>query len=372
LHAPGDPATLDAASPVVVTGDRQKAAWAARVLPPVEHLAGDIWSVPVPIPANPLRYTLSYLVPGDSELVVVDPGWDSAEGWDALCRGLAEAGATPADVTGIVATHVHFDHHGMTARLKAASDAWVAMHPAERDSLPHRQTERQPGQGQPSRASGRTWLLEAGASESEVRELFGPPDEEKPADAFHMAEPDLLLDDKDRVPLDGRKLVALWTPGHTPGHLCLAEPAARVVLTGDHVLPRITPNIGLHGRQPGRAPLADFLSSLERLAGWDDHEALPAHEYRFRGLAARTGQLREHHAKRLDELLAVVDALGRPTIWEVTAHLSWSRPWDQVGAMRVAALAETEAHADHLVDLGLVVRSGERERPVRLSRAPGA
>ncbi|MEU1599437.1 MBL fold metallo-hydrolase [Streptomyces sp. NPDC005708] len=357
---------LDAATPVVVTGTLQKAAWSARVLPPVEHLAGDIWSVPVPIPANPLRYALSYLVPGDAGLVVVDPGWDSAEGWEALCRGLAEAGATPADVTGIVATHVHFDHHGMTTRLKAACDAWVAMHPAERDSLPHRR----PAQERSSRHSARTWLLNAGASENDVRELLGPPDEENPSDAFRMAEPDLLLDDKDRVPLEGRELVALWTPGHTPGHLCLAEPAARVVLTGDHVLPRITPNIGLHGRRPGQAPLADFLSSLERLADWDDHEALPAHEYRFRGLATRTRQLRDHHARRLDELLAVVDALGRPTLWEVTAHLSWSRPWEQVGPMRIAALAETEAHAEHLIAQRRLVRSGEGERPVRLSHTP--
>lgn len=366
MHMPGDSEERGDTGTVAVTGLLQKEAWRRHVLPPVERLAGDIWSVPVPIPANPLRYTLSYVLPGRSGLVVVDPGWNSQEGWEALTRGLAAAGATPADVTGILATHVHPDHHGMTARLKAASGAWVAMHPAERDSLP------QPRSG-PRSSPGetvRTWLLNSGAPDDAVHELLGPAAEAEEFDAFDLTEPDVLLEDKDPLPLDGREFVALWTPGHTPGHLCLAESTTRVVLTGDHVLPRITPNIGLHGRHPGQRPLADFLDSLERLASWDDHEALPAHEYRFRGLAARTGQLRAHHARRLDELLTVVDALGTPTLWEVTAHLSWSRPWQEVGPMRVAALAETDAHARHLVELGLLVRTGDHEPPVRISRAP--
>ncbi len=361
----------DPGVPFEVTGGRQKAAWAERLLPPVEQLAGDIWSVPVPIPRNPLRYTLSYLIPGESGLVVVDPGWDSAEGWDALCRGLTEAGASPADVTGVVATHVHADHHGMTGRLKAASDAWVAMHPAERDSLPHHTVP----QGEVGGAQSPTdpigaRLREAGASANDVRDLTGLPDGQSAAPRVDLAAPDILLEDGDHLPLRGRDVVTVWTPGHTPGHICLAESSAGVILTGDHVLPRITPNIGLHGRRPGQAPLAEFLASLKRLAAWDDHEALPAHEYRFRGLARRTDELRAHHSRRLEEILFVVEESFRPTLWEVTARLSWSRPWDQVGRMRVAALMETAAHVDHLVDAGLLTRCGGEGRPIRVAR-PG-
>src|SRR5690349_14247398 len=121
-------------SEIVVTGVAQREAWKARVLPPVERLTGGIWSVPVPIPHNPLRYTLCYLIPGDDGIVVVDPGWDSEEGWSALRDGLATAGASQADVLGVVVTHVHSDHHGLSKRLQE-SGAWVAMHPAERESL---------------------------------------------------------------------------------------------------------------------------------------------------------------------------------------------------------------------------------------------
>ncbi|MYQ30434.1 MBL fold metallo-hydrolase [Streptomyces sp. SID4956] len=334
---------------ISILGTAQHTAWQERVLPPVERLTGGMWSVPVPIPDNPLRYTLCYLVPGDGGLVVVDPGWDTDAGWDALLAGLRAAGAALSDVSGIVAMHVHPDHHGLSERLREQSGAWIAMHPAERDSLPQRAGLAQPGA---RRESLRRGLRRWGVPEEAVKDLLSPFDE-RSADhrPFTMAEPDVLLEDGDAVPLPGRRLHAVWTPGHTPGHLCLREPDAGLLLTGDHVLPRITPNIGL-SRAPDDAPLTRFLESLERTAAFDDHDALPAHEYRFRGLAARTRQLRDHHEQRCRELLTVIDGLGSPTVWQVAERLSWSRPWAEVGQMRIGALAETEAHIRHLADQG--------------------
>ncbi len=73
-------------------------------------------------------------------------------------------------------------------------------------------------------------------------------------DALRMAEPDRLVSNGDRVPVPGRDVRAMWTPGRTPGHLCLHDAAAGILLTGDHLLPRISPNIGVHGGPgPGRA-----------------------------------------------------------------------------------------------------------------------
>src|SRR5262249_57762277 len=71
-----------------------------------------------------------------------------------------------------------------------------------------------------------------------------------------MAMPDMLLEHGDLVPLPGRRVRAVWTPGHTPGHLCLHEESDGLLLTGDHVLPRISPDIGLQpdAAQPPPAP----------------------------------------------------------------------------------------------------------------------
>ncbi|MEU4422541.1 MBL fold metallo-hydrolase [Actinoplanes sp. NPDC024001] len=335
----------------------QQAAWRARTLPPVEKLPSGLISVPVPIPDNPLRYTLTYLVPGDDGLLVVDPGWNSDLGWTALQAGLATAGATTADVTGIVVTHVHPDHHGLTGRLRDASGAWVAMHPAERATLVRDRD------ADPSRALG-NWLRALHVPEEEVAGLLGTFGADVDRHFAPLADADVLLEDDDLVPFHGRRLRVVWTPGHTPGHICLLDTDARVLLTGDHLLPRISPNIGL--QLSGDDPLGRYLDSLGKVAAHDGCEALPAHEYRFDGIAARAAELTGHHRQRCAEIAACVERLGSPTIWELTAALTWSRPWEQIGPMRVAAVAETAAHVE------LLIRSGELARDESARLVSGA
>lgn len=357
---------------IEVLGTQQWEAWQRKTLPAAEKLRSGIWSIPVPIPDNPLRYTLCYLVPGDDGVVVVDPGWDNEQTWDALTRGLADAGVSFGDITGIVATHVHPDHHGLSGKLRENSDAWIAMHPAERDTLPQRVNDDEHTHASDIRA----WLRHCGVPEDELVALFGlaepPPDSAPPKAPVRpsrlMAEPDVLLEDGDRVPLAGRDVRAVWTPGHTPGHLCLRDTENRLALTGDHILPRISPNVGLYPGAKG-SPLSDYLRSLERSADLDDHDALPAHEYRFRGIAARTRQLIEHHEHRCAEIISVVADLGAPTMWQVTEQLTWSRPWAEIGYMRMGAMSETAAHVEHLVGKGRLRFQHPEDRDGELSGA---
>ncbi len=80
---------------VLVTGTAQREAWIARTPRPVEEVRADLWSVPVPIPDNRLRYTLTYLIAAEGGLVVVDPGWDTNAGWNALADGLRQPEPRP-------------------------------------------------------------------------------------------------------------------------------------------------------------------------------------------------------------------------------------------------------------------------------------
>src|SRR5437868_1825533 len=114
-----------------VTGTEQLAAWRARVMPPVERLAGDLWSIPVPIPDNPLRYVSSYAFGTGEGLVLIDAGWGCDESWRALVAGLESIGAGIADVRGVLVTHLHFDHIGLAGRIRQACGAWIALHPAD-------------------------------------------------------------------------------------------------------------------------------------------------------------------------------------------------------------------------------------------------
>lgn len=344
-----------------ITGDTQYAAWQRRALPPVERVRPDLWSVPVPIPDSPLRYTLSYSFVTVSGLVVVDPGWDSPAGRAALTRGLTTAGATIADVAGVVLTHTHPDHHGLSGWLRERAGAWVAMHPAEAATLPAR-AWRSPGGGPDT-----GWLRRNGVAQDEAEGLRMDP--AQVADLMRMVEPDRLVHDGDRLPVAGRDVRAVWTPGHTPGHLCLHDADAGVLLTGDHLLPRISPNIGVHRATDGD-PLSAYLASLHRTAAFRDEEALPAHEYRFRGIEPRAAELVAHHRERGGEIVRAVDALGQPTAWAVAERLTWSRGWPSLhGMMRRLALAETIAHLHHLATEGVLVAvEGD---PIRWARRSG-
>ncbi|GIF21525.1 glyoxylase-like metal-dependent hydrolase (beta-lactamase superfamily II) [Actinoplanes tereljensis] len=330
----------------MITGSAQAEAWRRRVLPPIEEPRPGVWSIPVPIPHNPMRYTICYAFPDDGGLIVVDPGWDSDEARAALTAGLAAAGASVADVRGIVVTHVHPDHHGMSGWLRGGSGAWIGMHPAEAATLPVRAWRGQHPGTDPE------WLGRHGVPPDEVDLLGVRP--ERMAALLEMPEPDREINDGDLLPLAGRSIRAVWTPGHTPGHLCLHDAAAGVLLTGDHLLPRISPNVAVLPTSEGD-PLGDYLGSLARMSEFPDDEALPAHEYRFRGIDARATALIEHHDERAAEILAAVASLDAPTGWAVAAELTWSRGWDALhGMLRRMALAETLAHLHHLESIGVL------------------
>ena len=337
---------------LTITGTLQREAWLQRVMPPPEQLAGDLWSLPVPIPDNPLRYVSSYAFGTGEGVVLIDAGWDTEESWRSLLDGLRFIGASPADVRGVLVTHMHFDHIGLARRLREASGAWIALHPADQAVLAR------PDFRSADLAVAREaeLLCGLGASPAEAAAAVGPA--ERWAKFATMALPDRTLTDGDLADVPGWKLRALHTPGHTPGHLCFVDERSRRLFSGDHILPRITPNISVQRGEPA-APLEDYLSSLAKVRDLDVEEVLPAHEWRFKGLPERVDAIAAHHERRLAELLAVIRERPGCTPWELAGHLTWSRPWDQYnGQMRIFAVTETAAHVHLLESRGLVARRG--------------
>jgi glyoxylase-like metal-dependent hydrolase (beta-lactamase superfamily II) len=331
-----------------VTGVAQREAWLARALPPVETVRPGLWSVPVPMPDSPLRYVLCYALELPDGIAIIDTGWPTDAAWEALVAGLGAIGASVSDVRAALITHVHSDHHGLSGRVRAASGAWVGMHPLDAAVL----TDRLDAEGTIGRM--REWVRARGGTERDAVDLCGTVEDVQ--GWVDLAEPDRLIEDGDE-PLPG--LRAVWTPGHTPGHLCFHDGRRGLLFSGDHVLPRISPNISQHPGQPDD-PLGDFLASLESVGTLPADEVLPAHEWRFSGLRERTRDLIAHHDTRLREVEAVLAERPGATTWEVAERLTWSRTWPEIqGFIRRSALGETLAHLSRLEEVGAVKRADD-------------
>jgi glyoxylase-like metal-dependent hydrolase (beta-lactamase superfamily II) len=336
---------------IEVTGHLQHQSWRRRVLPPVEQVRPGLWSVPVPIPDSPLRYVSVYVYELEDGLALIDTGWPTDEAWTALSDGLVSIGAAVTDVRSVLITHAHHDHHGLAGRVRETSGAWVGMHPAEAETVARGEQDDQPWLNQMA-----AWARRRGAGPEEIAEILSPSRRSQPLPP--LVPPDVLIDDGSFPLGASRGLQAVWTPGHTPGHLCFHDRDNDLMLSGDHVLPRITPNISYHARAIGD-PLRDYLASLALIGKVSVDEVLPAHEYRFRHLDARTTALIEHHEHRLRSVRkAVLDHPGATT-WEVSERLSWSRSWaETTGSLRWSAVGETLAHLVYLRNDGVLTNTG--------------
>ncbi|MFJ5027138.1 MBL fold metallo-hydrolase [Streptomyces sp. NPDC088560] len=317
---------------------------------------GGVRSVAVPIPDNPLGHTLVYVVESDRGPVLVDTGWDDPGSWDTLVAGLAACGTAVGEVYGVVVTHHHPDHHGLSARVREASGAWVALHPA--DAAIVRRTRETPPERWYTYMAAK--LTAAGAPETHVAPLRTP--RPRPLPGLSPALPDREIVPGELLDLPGRRLRAIWTPGHTPGHVCLhleEEHPARLtghgrLFSGDHLLPGITPHIGLYEDPDDTTvtdPLGDYLDSLERIGRLAPAEVLPAHEHNFTDAPGRVRELLDHHEERLAGLLAL---LAEPlTAWQLATRMEWNRPWEQIPyGSRNIAVSEAEAHLRRLVKQG--------------------
>ena len=156
----------------------------------------------------------------------------------------------------------------------------------------------------------------------------------------------------------GRMLRCVLTPGHTPGHLCLYDPARRRLFCGDHVLFHITPNICRW--QGVEDSLGDYLSSLDRTAALDTAELYPAHRAETGDLRQRTAELKAHHARRREDTLRTVEKAPGLTAYPSAGRMRWSircRNWaDFPLAQKFFAVGEALAHLDHLEAQGRVFR----------------
>jgi glyoxylase-like metal-dependent hydrolase (beta-lactamase superfamily II) len=255
-------------------------------------------------------FLLGYVGDAERRLTLVDTG--TVENTAALEGALAAAEIGPERIGLIVLTHTHPDHVGGAAALQREIGAPVWAHPLEREQI-----ERW---GNGVRIDG--WI-------------------------------------EDGAPLvaDGFALEPIFTPGHSPGHVCLVDSCHRVLLAGDMIS-----GFGSVGIFPPSGSMVDYIASLRRLLAKHEESpfsaVLPGHGPAIADAGAKIREYITHRLERDEEVYNAV-AAGRetldvllPAIYpDVLPHLSW------------AARSTLQAHLDKLVDDGRVIRQGDHYSP---------
>jgi glyoxylase-like metal-dependent hydrolase (beta-lactamase superfamily II) len=335
--------------------------------PGAHPVAPGVHRMPLPLPGDALKAVNVYAVEDGDRLALVDAGWHREDSWEALRGALRQIGAEPGDVRRVLVTHIHHDHYGQAPRLRQESGAAVLLGEGERRSL---RTILEPEQRKLADQDRIERLVSAGAEEL-VEPVRAAISHAGAAGLALWEPPDLLVGDGHLVELQTRVLEVVATPGHTRGHVSFLDRADRLLFAGDHVLPHITPSLGVEPWGGDGMPLVEFISSLAKVRPLDVDRVLPAHGPDFEGLRDRVDALLDHHAHRLSGCL---DALrrGSTTGYQVAQELPWTRRNRRYEELdlgnRLLALTETVAHLELLALQGSVV--AETAGAVRHYRVP--
>ena len=297
---------------------------------------------------------LPYLIRSGGETMLVDCGWNTEAAFAALATGMQEHGSHPTEVTKLVITHVHPDHFGMAGRVKQISACDVLMHAKEAEVIGPRYFA-------PKRLMEEmsTYLEEHGIATPNAPGMSRGSIEM--LDKVAATPADVELHGGEVLKAGDFEFEVVWTPGRAPGHICLYEPNRKILLSGDHILPTITPNVSMHP-QASANPLGDYLRSLDVVGKLDVEHVLPAHEFDTKELQRRIREIHDHHKMRLEEMLRCVDR-GGSTAWEVASRIEWTtgRLSDFEPFMQRAAVFETLAHLQYLFEEGQLAKA-KRER----------
>ena len=370
----------------------------------IVEVAPGILRMQLPIWMPGLGHVNTYGLLDDRGLAVVDPGLPGPQSWKALKTRLKTAGFKLRDVHTVVVTHSHPDHFGGAGRVAREAHAELIAHRAFTTWSLDRKTRRE----EKARSKEEAQRLEREAAaaaqafdvnpeeiptvaEVEAAEKFDDPLRDDPTTElqrrsvpwggetpwggskhpmpplrrrlmiralrmlFSPPDPTRRVVHGEPVTLAGREWTSLHTPGHTLDHLCLYDAEHGILLSGDHVLPSITPHVSGVGN--GADALKSYIATLDLVANLPGVKlGLPAHGHPFDDVPGRVDAIKRHHDERMHLLQEVSSAMGPATVQALSHEIFPKKHWG------VMAESETFAHLEHMVLAGEAERRQEHGR----------
>jgi glyoxylase-like metal-dependent hydrolase (beta-lactamase superfamily II) len=309
-----------------------------------EEILSNLYRIEIPLPRSPLKALNSYLVKGDGRFLLIDTGLNREE-CKSVMRSALEMLNVDLKRTDFFITHMHADHLALAAVLvEDTSKIYFNRKEAAmfNSEIPWQEAY--------------AFFLTNGFPEHELeKSLEGHPGYKyglKQRLSFH------ILHEGDPIEIGDYYFRCIETPGHSPGHMCLYEASKKILISGDHILYDITPNIthwiGM------KNSLKDYLTSLEKVYSLDVDLVLPGHRRIWHGHKTRIRELQAHHQARLGEILSALED-GEKTAYDIAPYISWDvdyRSWELFPAsQKWFAVGETIAHIEYLEEEKKVQRN---------------
>lgn len=309
-----------------------------------------VWRLRLPLPWPGVPHCNAWALAAGDGIVLVDTGMHEPGSLGHLERALAQVGLKIEHVRLLVCTHAHADHYGQAASIVDRAECELWMHPRHEHMLKYASDPEAAMEARIQTA------LQSGVPEAPLRKLM-----EERKDAGTGIER-IVTPDRDLVPgVEIQTDLGAWTvhetPGHAPSHVCLFQPDKRMLISGDHLLGRVSLYYDF-GYTPD--PAGEFLRSLDVVDALDARLCLSGHGRTFTDVRAHVGANRTTVQARLARVEEVLREHGPITAFDALPHV-YGKPVTPVTASWW--LSETLSYLTHLAVLGRAERDGgEPER----------
>jgi len=314
-----------------------------------ERVLPGVWRLRLPLPWPGVPHGNAWALAAGDGIVLVDTGIHGPGSMAHLERALAMVNLRVEHVRLLICTHAHSDHYGQAATIVERTGCELWMHPNHE----HMTT---------ARADPEAWFerrLEVARQSGVSEEALAAYAASRKDDGFGVAkiiEPDRALLPGVVVDSDLGTWQVYETPGHAPSHVCLFQPQRRVLISGDHLLGRVSLYYD-YGYSPD--PAGEFLGSLDVVEDLDARLCLPGHGRTFTDVRAHIHANRELIAERVEKARHAIETEPLTAV-EVVPHVHGVALTAQTGNWW---LSETLAYLRHLEMTGRAKRiPGEPER----------
>lgn len=260
-----------------------------------------------------VKFVCIYLLKVDGKNVLFDAGFNTGN-WSRLFFSLLEEiNLSIKDIDYCFISHEHLDHIGLIKRFKKKNpDIKILMGDITHELVKWEADPEKLTEVENAAKDIAKMLMKFGMSEKQGNAIvkfatFWPK-------LRVYQKPDVLLQDNDEVSIGTNKLKAIWTPGHSLGHICVFDRSNKFLFSGDHILSKITPHVGNFLIKPSLREkynnlgniLDHYLKSLDRIDKLNPRIIFPAHQEIIHNPHERILEIKEHHKNRLKEISTMI------------------------------------------------------------------